>query len=199
MTGKEKKRRIIGFDYNDPKECLERVKNDGFCLKYIANQTEEMCIAAVRNDGRALACVKKQNPRICLEAVKQHPVAICHVNDEFLYLFDDGIDNKKYEFTGTEIPYYYYGKCHILQEIRALKDFDNVKAGDIGGYIESEENLSHEGNCWVKGIVFGDSKVLDNAKVYGIAINTTVSENAMICRGCTVIYSSLSGSSRVTR
>lgn len=54
---------------------------------------------------------------------------------------------------------------HILYRIRALKDFGNVKAGDIGGYIEREENLSQEGICWV----FGNAKVYDSAKVFGNA------------------------------
>ena len=39
----------------------------------------------------------------------------------------------------------------------ACKDFGNIKKGDFGGYVESEKNLSHEGNCWV----------YDGAKVYG--------------------------------
>ena len=64
--------------------------------------------------------------------------------------------NKKYEFTGEIL------NClgRILHRIRALRDFGNVKAGDIGGWIEKEENLSHEGNCWV----------YDEAEVYGAAV-----------------------------
>lgn len=54
---------------------------------------------------------------------------------------------------------------HTLYRIRALKDFGNVKTGDIGGYIEKEENLSQEGTCWV----YGNAWVYDNAKVYGDA------------------------------
>ena len=38
-----------------------------------------------------------------------------------------------------------------LFRIRALEDFSNVKAGDLGGWIESESNLSQEGTCWVYG------------------------------------------------
>ena len=36
-----------------------------------------------------------------------------------------------------------------LYRIKAVKDFSNVKKGDIGGYIEGEKNLSHDGNCWI--------------------------------------------------
>ena len=63
---------------------------------------------------------------------------------------------------------------HTLYRIRALKDFENVKAGDIGGYIEKEENLLQEGICWVYGNarVYGDAWVFDDAQVF---------ENARIC------------------
>ena len=39
----------------------------------------------------------------------------------------------------------------ILHRIRAIRDFSNVKTGDLGGYIEKESNLSHDGNCWIYG------------------------------------------------
>lgn len=55
-----------------------------------------------------------------------------------------------------------------LHRVKALKDFDDVKKGELGGYVESERNLSQAGNCWV----YGNAKVCDNAKVCG---------DAMIC------------------
>lgn len=36
-----------------------------------------------------------------------------------------------------------------LYRIQALRAFNNVKKGDIGGYIQSEDNLSHDLGCWV--------------------------------------------------
>ena len=60
---------------------------------------------------------------------------------------------RKYEFTGeTEIL------CDgtVLHRIRALIDIDLgwrvVKAGELGGWLECERNLSHYGNCWVYGL-----------------------------------------------
>ena len=38
-----------------------------------------------------------------------------------------------------------------LFRIKALISFGNVRAGDMGGYIEKEENLSQSGNAWVSG------------------------------------------------
>lgn len=64
-----------------------------------------------------------------------------------------------------------------LFRIKALISFGDVKAGDVGGYIEKEENLSQSGNAWVSGNakVFGNAKVSGNAEVFG---NATVSGNA---------------------
>ena len=57
--------------------------------------------------------------------------------------------------------------------IEALKDFGSITKGTIGGFISGEENLSHEGNCWV----FGNAKVDGNAWVFE---NAWVSGNAEV-------------------
>ena len=64
---------------------------------------------------------------------------------------------KKYEFTEEEKVF----DSHTLHRIRAVRDFGVVKAGDLGGWIECEENLSHDGYAWV----FGEGQVEDNACV----------------------------------
>ena len=78
-----------------------------------------------------------------------------------------------------------------LYRIEALRDFADVEKGDKGGYVESEDNLSHDGNCWVYGNarvcgdawVYGDARVYGNAWVYGDAWvygNAHVSGNAKV-------------------
>lgn len=52
-----------------------------------------------------------------------------------------------------------------LRRIVALRDFGDVKAGDKGGWIEKEENLSQDGNAWV----FGNAQVCGDAWVRGDA------------------------------
>ncbi|WP_412057954.1 hypothetical protein [Bartonella sp. DGB2] len=52
---------------------------------------------------------------------------------------------------------------HTLYRIQAMRDFANVKAGDLGGFVESEDNLSHEGDCWVGG----NARVGGNAHIDG--------------------------------
>ena len=88
---------------------------------------------------------------------------------------------KKYELTSeTKV---FLGKT--LYRIKALVQFGNVNAGDLGGWIEKEENLSQSGNAWVSGDasvygnaeVSGDASVSGNAWVYG---NAEVSGNAWV-------------------
>lgn len=67
----------------------------------------------------------------------------------------------KYEF--TEACCF---KGHTIHRIRALRNFGNVKAGDLGGWLESEWNLSQEGDCWVAD----EAKVMDQAQVQHHAI-----------------------------
>ena len=67
-------------------------------------------------------------------------------------------------------------KGYDLFRIIALKDFKNVKAGTVGGYIASEINLSQDGDAWVydNAQVYGDAWVSGNAQVYGkLNINYT--------------------------
>ena len=40
-----------------------------------------------------------------------------------------------------------------LYQIEAIKSFGDVNIGDLGGYVESERNLSHKGDCWVSGML----------------------------------------------
>lgn len=55
---------------------------------------------------------------------------------------------RKYELTAVNRQIGQTGD-EILYQIRALYDFSDVKAGDLGGFIRGEENLSHNDLCWV--------------------------------------------------
>lgn len=64
----------------------------------------------------------------------------------------------------------------VLYRIRAARKFTihdeiTVRNGDLGGWIERENNLSHDGSAWVYGeaYVYGKARVFDDACVYGNA------------------------------
>lgn len=95
-------------------------------------------------------------------------------------------EEKKFQLTDSTI---YNSK--ILYRVQALKDFGDVKAGDKGGWVESEENLSHHGNCWIydDAMVFEYSHVLENAKIVNnakvlgfscVAGNAIIGHNAIL-------------------
>lgn len=89
---------------------------------------------------------------------------------------------KKFELT-TESITNEAGKK--LFRIKALIDFGDVKAGELGGYVEKEGNVSQDDNAWVSGDaeVFGNAKVFGNARVSGDALisgNARVSDNAWV-------------------
>ena len=106
--------------------------------------------------------------------------------------------DKKYELTNETITV----NDHTLHRIKALRDFGNVKKGDLGGFIEFEKNLSQYGWCWVFGEakvygdaeVYGDANVSGYAKVYGNAIvcgNAKVFDNADVFGNAEVYRSAI--------
>lgn len=92
--------------------------------------------------------------------------------------------DKKYELIKSDI--------RGLYRVKALRDFGDVKKWDIGGYVKNENNLSHNGNCWVydNAIVCDNARVYDNARIYGnaqiyhnakIYDDVLIVENAIVC------------------
>lgn len=77
---------------------------------------------------------------------------------------------------------------HVLHRIKALRDFGNVKKGDIGGWIEGQENLSHDDDFWVYGNarVYGEAEVEKNpttscSRIGGAAGDTSRGHAQTIC------------------
>lgn len=134
--------------------------------------------------------------------------------------------NKKFELLlNNKIEY----KGKTLYRIKALRDFGYVFEGEVGGYVQSEDNLSHNGDCWVfdnakvfnsarihddarifenakvydDAEVFGSAKIYGNAKIYdeaGIFDNATVFENARVCNNARIKYNAIvCGNAKIER
>lgn len=114
---------------------------------------------------------------------------------------------KKYELLDETIK-----KSGVaMHRIRALRDVNSwVKKDSLGGFVESESNLSHDGECWVGpnayvnrgavisenaevragAIVTGKAKVYGNAEVWGehtwVGNNAQVFDNAKVGGGVVV-------------
>ena len=94
---------------------------------------------------------------------------------------DSNLESEKYVFTNETKEY----DGQTLYRIRALKDFGNVKAGELGGFVSGEHNLSQEGDCWVDyfATVTHNARITDNAIVSGKAVvtdNARITENIII-------------------
>lgn len=92
--------------------------------------------------------------------------------------------DRKYELIESDI--------RGLHRIKALRDFGDVKKGDVGGYVENEYNLSHDGECWIydgaavyeNATVWNDVRIREKVRIYGnakINDNVVVCNNAIIC------------------
>ena len=103
------------------------------------------------------------------------------------------MENRKYEMTNITMEF----EERTLYRIRALKNFRNVKAGDLGGWVSGKYNLSQEGECWI----YDEAKCMDNARMYH---NSAMYNNAVMCdfsemHGCSEMhnYSAMLDNSRM--
>lgn len=95
--------------------------------------------------------------------------------------------SQKYEISEIAHPRYPW-----LHRIRALSDVrPGVVKGDLGGYVQNEDNLSQEGTCWIfdDAIACESSFVDQQATVSGTAVirgSALVSGRAMIRQNAVV-------------
>lgn len=118
-------------------------------------------------------------------------------------------DDRKYEITDIVHPQFPW-----LHRIRALRDVGSIKAGSLGGFVESEDNLSQQGNCWLKknaiscegALVNQDAQVGGYAVIRGSALIAgdaeinefaMVEDHAIVMAGCVTGNARVSGNSQV--
>jgi len=59
----------------------------------------------------------------------------------------------------------------IVYRIRAFRDFGDIRREDLGGYIEKESALAHDGHAWVQDMV---------QNVYGALFRNSILWNGTI-------------------
>lgn len=108
---------------------------------------------------------------------------------------------KKYELTKEKKTV----DTYEVYRIRYMRDIPDagVGAGMLGGFIENEENLSHEDDCVVldEAVVCGGAKVLDNAVVSGLShvTDNSVIKNQARISGSSVIRKSVVASNALVQ
>ena len=98
----------------------------------------------------------------------------------------------KYELVHSDKPLYY--------RVKALKDFSDVKKGDLGGYVRNEVTLSQYGKSWVydDAEIQGDCLIMEDAVVKGNALvsdsnimgEAVIKDNAVV-QNCTLLGDTL--------
>lgn len=103
--------------------------------------------------------------------------------------------SKKYDYTGKTTALVTGYQAH---QIVALKDIPKhgVRAGDLGGWIQHERNLTHLDDCWVgEGcVVHGSAKIRSHALVAGLS---EIGGSTLVMGNARVIDVRLTGSCRV--
>lgn len=108
--------------------------------------------------------------------------------------------SNKYKLTNETIVF----EGRLLHRIQAVKAFRNIEKGELGGYVESEDNLSQDGLAWIdsnakvydKARVFNNAQVVDDAQVYDTAVigdNARVSGESVVRRNARVFGSTIVG------
>ena len=102
--------------------------------------------------------------------------------------------SRSYEFTGEMLL---VGGGAVLHRIRAVTDLprQGVRAGDVGGWVESTDNLSGD------ALVYGNARVSGNALVSGnawVSGDARVSGDAEVCVSQDVLTVGPIGSESVT-
>ena len=111
---------------------------------------------------------------------------------------------KKFELT-SEFNLNFFGRKFF--RIKALVNIERygVKAGDLGGWVEKEDNLSQSGNAWVSSnakvsgdaVVYGNAEVSGDAKVSGDADYAVIKGFGTVYRP-TTFFRCHDGEARVT-
>lgn len=107
-----------------------------------------------------------------------------------------------------------------MHRIKALRDipYHNVKAGDLGGWVNNRDTLSHYGNCWVgsEAVAYSDYwtgilRIYDNALVTGKSViyglkgtviriydNAIIADNVKVFADVSHIESSIYGNAHLS-
>lgn len=162
-------------------KLMTAIENNGMCNEVIYDSAKDLTTFAHRY------CVYGQYEAICIfdyfsneQAEKEYQKCLLVKNKKAKY--------KKYELTDETIVV----DNKTLHRIKALKSFVNsyatVEVGDLGGYVESESNLSHDGSSWIYdlGMAIDEAFVCDDGVVANNSLireHATIKENGYVLDG----------------
>src|SRR6056297_68833 len=60
---------------------LEKVKQDGYNIRYIRIQSEKNCLESVKQNGNSIQYINNPSEKICLEVMKKNGRCIKYINN----------------------------------------------------------------------------------------------------------------------
>ncbi len=127
----------------------------------------------------SLDAIKKTASEIIDQVEHYTVVAEQPPREEVAQIERADISERKYELTDETLVHRspLFAEGVLLHRIRSLRDFNDVKRGDLGGFIESEKNLSQTGTSWVydrakiynEAFIHKDAQIRDRAEISGSA------------------------------
>ena len=117
-------------DWNDSEYCLVAVKEDGYALGFVKNQTHEICLEAVKDNGFALRFVINQTPDICLEAVKSDGYSLQFVKEQTQEMCLEAVKQKgrAFRFVKNQTPLIiHYLKKYNMSVYKLYKEDNRIK------------------------------------------------------------------------
>ena len=121
-------------DWNDPEYCLEAVKQNGFALKWVKNQTPDICLEAVKQNGFALQFVNNQTQEICLAAVKRDVFALKFVKEQTHEMCLEAVKQKgrAFRFVKNQTPLIiHYLKKYNMSVYKLYKEDNRIKKENL--------------------------------------------------------------------
>lgn len=110
---------------------------------------------------------------------------------------------QKYEFTGEKQNISQYGEIREIKRIRALRDITahKVKAGDLGGWIDTEATLSQQGDCWLseKSFLYMNTTVEGDVLIRDSIISLSKVEGTGVIDESTITHCRLIGNFDISR
>ena len=106
-------------------------------------------------------------------------------------LFDIKQQELKYKILDRSMK---FGKT-VYHQIQATKDFGNVKAGDLGGWVEDAKCLSQTGKCWIcpQSFIDRNARVKGNAQI----VNSSIENFGIVSGNAVVINSRVRGHGKI--
>ena len=102
------------YIWNNYTLCLEAVKQNGWNLQWVSEQTEELCSLAIKQNGDVLMLVENQTEKLCLESVQCNGLNLFNVKTKTLRICDEAIKQNQHARRWAQLDKKSKSTCIIM-------------------------------------------------------------------------------------